>query len=182
MPTLQMSKTELVLPKPWTHYQLLSYHECIFLHISWQVLSNYWPEITRTCIVMFWEQFPTFQVTLGSHNKISQDQINGVALGCTAHLDTVLEKPRTILAVCTQKILCSFGTAQNNQDCFIMSSSDNSCCMLYIPHLLWHHLHVAFVCRVLASFLALCKNLDIDSECAALALMYGYAATYAPRP
>jgi hypothetical protein len=24
--------------------------------------------------------------------------------------------------------------------------------------------------------------LDIDSECAALALMYGYAATYAPRP
>jgi hypothetical protein len=40
----------------------------------------------------------------------------------------------------------------------------------------------AFVCRVLASFLALCKNLDIDSECAALALMYGYAATYAPRP
>jgi hypothetical protein len=152
-----MSKTELVLPKPWARYQLSVISECI-------------------------EHFPTFQVTLGSHNKISQDQINGVALGCTAHLDTVLEKPRTILAVCTQKILCSFGTAQNNQDCFIMSSSDNSCCMLYIPHLLWHHLHVAFVCRVLASFLALCKNLDIDSECAALALMYGYAATYAPRP
>jgi hypothetical protein len=38
----------------------------------------------------------------------------------------------------------------------------------------------AFVCRVLALFLALHKSSDIDNECAALALMYGYAATYAP--
>jgi hypothetical protein len=33
---------------------------------------------------------------------------------------------------------------------------------------------------VLVLFLALHKSLDIDNECAALALMYGYAATYAP--
>ncbi len=62
-----------------------------------------------------------------------------------------------------------------------MLPSDTSCCMLlHCLSSLASSPCRAFVCRVLALFLALHKSLDIDNECAALALMYGYAATYAP--